>query len=251
MTAKIAKNLEGTGPPPPQTRERHRDTRGDRTRRAILAAARARFAERGFEDTTLADVAAAAGVAGPTVAFHFGSKHGLLAAVIGDYYDELLSRIDALLDTPSSPAERLRAFAHFWLGEHDGAFDLYNVFASQGGWRTTLSESGLALRDNNRRITRRFERLVDDLRTDGSLRADAPTRLIRDAFFGTAEHVLRGQLHAGRPLDHERAAEEILALVLDGARARTAPRGREVDRLTAIDRKLDLLLERPPHPGES
>ena len=43
-------------------------TRGDRTRAAILDAARRRFAEHGFDRTRLAEIAADAGVAEPTVA---------------------------------------------------------------------------------------------------------------------------------------------------------------------------------------
>ncbi|HEX4108688.1 MAG TPA: TetR/AcrR family transcriptional regulator [Solirubrobacteraceae bacterium] len=220
-------------------------TRGDRTRRAILAAARERFAAHGFEETTLVDVAADAGVSGPTVAFHFGSKMGLLRAVVDDYYEDLVRRGEAVVDEPSSPMDRLVAFARFWLRAIDGDFDLFGVFFGQGGFRDTDSETGVALRGNNARVTRLFERLVDDLKADGTLRDDVSTRLVRDAFFGTAEHVLRGRLHGRRRLDHRRAADEILALVLRGA-AVTPSRATATaaDRLTAIETKLDALLSR-------
>lgn len=239
------------------TRTREPSTRGDRTRRAILDAARRRLMERGFEDTTLGDVAAAAGVSGPTVAFHFGSKIGLLAAVVDDYYDDLLARVEPVIDAPSSPIDRLAAFARFWLQAIDGDFALFGVFLGHGGFRDVASESGLAMRRNNARVTRLLERLVDDLKSDGALRADVPTRLVRDAFFGTAEHVLRGRLHTDRPLDHRRAAGQILDLVLHGAAAQRPAEEGHVDRLAAIDRKLDQLLAqsradpRSPNPGEA
>jgi AcrR family transcriptional regulator len=51
------------------------------TRTDILVAAQALFEERGFAATTIADVAAAAGVAHKTVYATFGSKGGLLRAV--------------------------------------------------------------------------------------------------------------------------------------------------------------------------
>lgn len=230
-------------------------TRGDRTRRAIVAAARERFAARGFEDTTLGDVAADAGVSGPTVAFHFGSKAGLLTAVITEFYDGLIDRVEDAIDAPTSPAARLDAFARTWLRELDGSFALFGVFAAHGGLRATDSESGVALRDNNRRITRLFERLVDDLKAEGTLRDDVSTRLLRDAFFGTAEHVLRAQVHTSRRLDHDRLADEILDLLLGGA-GRTTRAAQDDTRLAAIDRKLDRLLaqsgaEPSPDPGES
>lgn len=53
-----------------------------RTRRAIVDAAQELFTERGYGGTSLADVAAAAGVARPTVTAAFGSKPALLQEVL-------------------------------------------------------------------------------------------------------------------------------------------------------------------------
>lgn len=62
--------------------------RGD-SRAAILEAAQPLFASRGLHDVTMAEVAAAAGVARATVFNHFGSKHALVdamtAEVLGGY----------------------------------------------------------------------------------------------------------------------------------------------------------------------
>lgn len=225
------------------------DTRGDRTRRAIVAAARERFATHGYEESTLADVASDAGVSGPTVAFHFGSKTGLLAAVIGDYYDALLVRIDEVIDAPTSPADRLAAFARFWVGAHEDSFPLLGIFAAHGGWRAADSEIGRTLAANNRRVTRVLERLIDDLKADGTLRGDVSTRLLRDAFFGTCEHIWRGRLRTSRPWDPDRAADDLLDLLFRGA-AVPAPQ-RDATPLSEIERKLDLLLARTdPDPDQ-
>lgn len=53
-----------------------------RTRQAILDAAGALFVEPGYAAARVADVAGAAGVAVPTVTAHFGSKRGLLSALL-------------------------------------------------------------------------------------------------------------------------------------------------------------------------
>jgi len=52
------------------------------TRDAILAAARERFAEQGFDRVRMRDVAADAGVDVALVTYHFGSKGGLFAAAL-------------------------------------------------------------------------------------------------------------------------------------------------------------------------
>jgi AcrR family transcriptional regulator len=57
-----------------------RDDRRRRTEAAILDAARALFAETGYERATIRAVAAAAGVDPALVMQHFGSKEGLFAA---------------------------------------------------------------------------------------------------------------------------------------------------------------------------
>ena len=77
-------------------------TRGDRTRAAVVAAARDRFAAEGFERATGARIAADAGVSEPSVAFHFGSKAGLLHEVMTD----LSSRVAASMRSPE-PDENL------------------------------------------------------------------------------------------------------------------------------------------------
>jgi AcrR family transcriptional regulator len=177
------------------------------------------------------------------VAHHFGSKAGLLTAVVNDYYDDLVERIDAVIDGQRSPMDRLVRFARFWVEEIDGLFPLYAIFSANGGMRAVETDTGQALRRNNARVTQRFQRLIEDLAADGTLRADVDTRLVRDAFFGTAEHMVRGQVHAPRALNHARVADRILALVLHGAAAAERS-AREDDRLAVIERKLDIVLER-------
>lgn len=50
----------------------------------IIAAARTLFATQGIDATTMADIAAAAGISAPTVFNYFGSKDGVLIALISE-----------------------------------------------------------------------------------------------------------------------------------------------------------------------
>lgn len=59
-----------------------REESARRTRRAIVLAAARLFEERGYVGTSLAEVAATAGVARPTVTTAFGSKPALLSEVL-------------------------------------------------------------------------------------------------------------------------------------------------------------------------
>lgn len=70
-----------------------------RTRRAIVAAATDLFVERGYDATSLADIAAAAGVARPTVFAAFGSKPALLKQIL----DEALAGDDEPIPVAERP----------------------------------------------------------------------------------------------------------------------------------------------------
>jgi AcrR family transcriptional regulator len=75
---------------PGDPRARAARTKRDRTRRALLDAADATFGSRGWADTRMEDIAAAAGVSAATAYNHFPSKHMLVGAVYGPLLRPLL-----------------------------------------------------------------------------------------------------------------------------------------------------------------
>ena len=75
------------------------------TRAAILAAARALFAERGFEATTLKAVASRAGVAVGTVFVHVPDKAALLTEALHDDLARVLAEAGA--DLPTAPRDQI------------------------------------------------------------------------------------------------------------------------------------------------
>jgi TetR/AcrR family transcriptional regulator, regulator of cefoperazone and chloramphenicol sensitivity len=85
------------------------------TRAAIAAAARGLFMERGWAGTRVRDVAAAAGVAEPTVYAVYGSKSGLALALIDAVADaaDLGAQEAGLAAAAGDPAGQLAAMAGF------------------------------------------------------------------------------------------------------------------------------------------
>lgn len=76
-----------------------REENARRTRDAIVAAARDLFSTRGYAATSLADIAAEAGVARPTVFAAFGSKPALLRQIL----DEALAGDDEPIPVADRP----------------------------------------------------------------------------------------------------------------------------------------------------
>jgi AcrR family transcriptional regulator len=81
---------------PTRTNNRKRMT-GKERRQQLLDIGRHLFAERGFEGTSIEEIAAQAGVSKPVVYEHFGGKEGLYAVVVDREVDRLLSTVTGLL----------------------------------------------------------------------------------------------------------------------------------------------------------
>lgn len=93
-----------------ETASARRPTRRERkaaTRAAVLAAADRCLAERGYDGTTVADIAREAGVAHGTVYVHFESKDAVVDALVAGLDAELAGRLAPLL-AGLRPPPRLR-----------------------------------------------------------------------------------------------------------------------------------------------
>jgi AcrR family transcriptional regulator len=75
----------------------------------LLASAREEFGRRGYEATTVRDIAAAAHLSTGTVYRMFGSKDELLAAIMGTFVESVTTAWNAVLRSPSSPLEKVDA----------------------------------------------------------------------------------------------------------------------------------------------
>ena len=71
---------------------------GKERREQLLGIGRRLFAERGFEGTSIEEIAAQAGVSKPVVYEHFGGKEGLYAVVVDREVERLLTMATSLLD---------------------------------------------------------------------------------------------------------------------------------------------------------
>jgi AcrR family transcriptional regulator len=91
------------------TRER---AKADR-RSAILHAAAALFAVRGFERVSLEDLGAAVGISGPAVYRHFANKQAVLAALLVDVSKELADGADRVIAESTDTASTLRELIAF------------------------------------------------------------------------------------------------------------------------------------------
>ena len=88
------------------------------------------FAEKGFHQARIADIAKRAGVADGTIYLYFKNKEDLLLSVFEEKMDYLLTELGNALDGISDPVERIRQFARFHfqqVRDHSAAAEVLQV----------------------------------------------------------------------------------------------------------------------------
>jgi len=131
-----------------------RERKKQRTREAIIDAALRLFAERGFERTTVADIAGAADIAPRTFFGYFAAKED----VVFHDFDTVLASLQAQLAAraPGETAiDAMRSWLTLFLQEA-------NFDDPQERLRRQLVRSTPALREHDRALMSRFETVLGD-----------------------------------------------------------------------------------------
>jgi AcrR family transcriptional regulator len=119
---------------------------GVERRRQLLDIGRELFAQKGFEATSIEELAARADVSKPVVYEHFGGKEGLYAVVVEREMQLLLGRFTSALDRPGSPRDLLERAALVLLDYIESDTDGFRVLTrdapvtSSGSYSSLLSE---------------------------------------------------------------------------------------------------------------
>jgi AcrR family transcriptional regulator len=114
---------------------------GRERREQLLQVGRALFAERGFDGTSIEEIAARAKVSKPVVYEHFGGKEGLYAVVVDREMTDLLNRLTQVLSAGPRPRELVEQAALAlltYIEEEADGFRILSRDSSSGGAFSTL-----------------------------------------------------------------------------------------------------------------
>lgn len=100
------------GPGAKRARPDQRKLKGEASRERILDAALQLFSGQGYAATGVHEIARSAGIEKAALYWHFGSKAGLLAAVLDRMDAEFIERIYKRVASSGGPDERLDLFVH-------------------------------------------------------------------------------------------------------------------------------------------
>jgi len=95
----------------PHTKYHRARMSGHERREQLLLVARSLFAEKGFDNTSVEEIAARAEVSKPVVYEHFGGKEGIYAVVVDREVKELSSRLIRSLSSGGHPKQTVERTA--------------------------------------------------------------------------------------------------------------------------------------------
>ena len=155
------------------------DGRAAIRRRQVLTVASELFAKKGFEATSIRDIATAAGMMSGSLYYHFASKEDLYIAVQDASISKIFNAVSGAIAGIADPWERLEAAA---VAHAEAMLD-------RSGFRvlvTPLFPPGLdaAVRDQLVAQRDRFERMMDTVIADLPLPADIDRRIFRRHYLG-------------------------------------------------------------------
>ncbi len=190
-----------------------------RLRRAgeILAAAREVFLDKGFERSSVAEIAARVGVVEGLVYSYFPTKRDLLNEVLRGLYLPLIQDIEAGFSRLHGLRSRLRFLVWRHLRVYVEEPGLSRIVLHEV--RTGPEYFKSVLHDLHVQYTAFLLRTVRDAERDGELPPGSDAEMIRSMVYGGIEHRMWGTLFGRASIDIEATADLYTDLVLRGIAA--------------------------------
>lgn len=159
------------------------------SRDRISLAAKDLFAKNGYENTSTVAIARQAGTSESQLMKHFGSKQGLLFAIVDLGWTAILQRAYALSSVPNrSPQNLIDVLESYVVGlEQDSAMKTLVVLESR---RARRESSGPSPAEGSQQFGSLIESLLRDLKNQGTLPTELNVTATRAALFGMIEGLL-------------------------------------------------------------
>lgn len=185
------------------------------TRRAELLAIAARlFAERGFKNTTVRDIADAAGILSGSLYHHFDSKESMVDELLDSFQTELWKKYDAIEASDASPRAKLEAVVRSSFDAIDAHHSEVAIFQSDAAYLTTFERFSY-LDQRNQKFRDLWTGLLKAGVASGELRADLDIELVYRFLRDTVWVAVRWY-RPGGDLTPTDVADQYLRILLEG-----------------------------------
>ncbi|MBA4394892.1 MAG: TetR/AcrR family transcriptional regulator, partial [Desulfobacca sp.] len=184
----------------------------------ILNAAERIFAQKGYHDATISDVAREAKVSEATIYEYFPSKEELLFSIPRETVRHSKDRIEFMLQFIQGASNRLRAviYHYLWFYETNPDYAAVTMMILKQN-RKFLEEPAY---QDIREVSRVILQIVAEGVAAGEFKADINPHLVRSAILGTIEHMLTRRILLGKPDDLIGFTDSLTDLIVNGISTR-------------------------------
>ncbi|WP_257015485.1 TetR/AcrR family transcriptional regulator [Rhodococcus sp. ACS1] len=195
-------------------------------RQELLLTAAAIFGEKGFEATTLNDIAERLGTDRASIYYYFASKTELFQALFHDILvgvlDENIAFAEEIIGSDEDAIGKLRRLIEQQMNSYERNYPYVYLYIQEDMAQLQLDTTSWG--KEMARKTKRFEAIVlDTLQQgvdEGTLRSEVPVQLMAKSLFGMINWTHRWLTPGMRKVDAKQTSEAFCALFLEGARLR-------------------------------
>ncbi|SHK27734.1 transcriptional regulator, TetR family [Desulfatibacillum alkenivorans DSM 16219] len=183
----------------------------------IMSAAIRVFAEKGYFQSTIAQIARAAGVADGTIYLYFKNKEDIMAQFVNQQSKKFFDTFTSMFEGKQSAIERLKALIrlHFQVSQEDRYVALV--------YQVEMRRSDRLMKEDIKDALRMYHDLVGQIveegQQEGAIRHDVQIGLVKRMIFATVDEVITSWVMAGGKYDLEPLAEPLANLLLQGIQA--------------------------------
>lgn len=193
---------------------RERNVGSENKKQLILKVATEVFAQKGFNEATIAEIARKANIAEGSIYDYFKNKEDLLFSIPEERMENFLSGLQEHLQGVKGALSKLRKLIWYHLNFYEKNKDyvlilLQNIHLNPRFYTTRAYH-----------LIREFSKIVSQIieegKREGVLKENIDPRLTRDAILGAIEHItIRGSI-LGRFPDLTKAADPLYEIFVEG-----------------------------------
>jgi len=189
-------------------------TAGQSRRDELLAIAAGMFAERGFKNTTVRDIADAAGILSGSLYHHFDSKEAMVDELLDTFQTALWKRYDDITASDLTAKGKLTAIVRASFDAIDHHHSEVAIFQNDAAYLTTFERFGY-LNERNLKFRTLWLGLLEQGVAAGELRSDLDVELVYRFLRDTVWVAVRWY-RPGGSLTPADVADQYLTILLEG-----------------------------------
>ena len=183
-------------------------------REELLAIAAELFAERGFKNTTVRDIADAAGILSGSLYHHFDSKESMVDEILSSFQQELFRRYDEVMAADLDARTKVERIVRLSFQAIDQHHSEVAIFQNEAAYLLGFERFGY-LADRNRQFRQVWMSLLESGTAEGALRPDLDAELVFRFIRDTVWVAVRWY-RPGGAMSADEVADQYLSILLDG-----------------------------------